>query len=150
MRKLIALFLVVIMVLSIVSCAKIENDIDTDNDEKESVTETEKETETETEEPNPLAKIVKISLESDTRRCLFYLGDHNGSQTVGLTGVKKVLFNINNRNEYSEVNDKYAMRIDDEENVLTHVIVVFQKGHKLTENDKNVLKKFDMDYMFEK
>ena len=152
MRKLIALFLVVIMVLSIVSCAKIENDIDTDNDEKESVTETEKETETETEteEPNPLAKIVKISLESDTRRCLFYLGDHNGSQTVGLTGVKKVLFNINNRNEYSEVNDKYAMRIDDEEKVLTHVIVVFQKGHKLTENDKNVLKKFDMDYMFEK
>ena len=148
MKKLIALFLAAIMFFSIVSCAKIENDIDTDNDEKESVTETEKETET--EEPNPLAKIVRISLGSDTRTCLFYLGDHNGSQTVSLTGVKKVLFNINNRNEYAEVNDRTAMMIDGDKKKLTHVIVVFQKGHKLTENDKNVLKKFDMDYMFER
>ena len=149
MKKLIALFLAAIMFFSIVSCAESETDKVTDDDEKETVTKEETATKEEIEEPNPLAKIVRISLGSDTRTCLFYLGDHNGSQTVSLTGVKKVLFNINNRNEYSEVNDRTAMMIDGDKKKLTHVIVVFQKGHKLTENDKNVLKKFDMDYMFE-
>ena len=115
------------------------------DDEQESVKKAD------SEEPNPLSKIVGISLDGNRKSCRFDLGDQNGSQTcLSLTGVKKVLFNINNRNEYSEVNNNYAMKIDGEEKVLTHVIVVFQKGHKLTENDKNVLKKFDMDYMFEK
>ena len=113
------------------------------DDEQESVKEAD------SEEPNPLSKIVGISLDGNRKYCWFDLGDQNGSKTC-LTGVKKVLFNINNRNEYAEVNDRTAMMIDGDKKKLTHVIVVFQKGHKLTENDKNVLKKFDMDYMFEK
>ena len=113
------------------------------DDEQESVKEAD------SEEPNPLSKIVGISLDGDRKYCWFDLGDQNLSKPC-LTGVKKVLFNINNRNEYSEVNNNYAMKIDGEEKVLTHVIVVFEKEHKLTKNDQSILQKFDMDYMFEK
>ena len=156
MRKLIALFLVVIMVLSIVSCAKIENDIDTDNDEKESVTETEKETET--EEPNPLAKVVRISLDnySGKGNCSIYWGDRKGMQTgKGLMGVTRFLYRTQKSKVYKEISlsdigsaDGTGISIG-EDNELMHLIVVFKKDYKLTDNDKNSIKELGLDYMFE-
>ena len=38
----------------------------------------------------------------------------------------------------------------EEDNELMHLIVVFKKGYKLTDNDKNVIKKLGLDYMFER
>lgn len=112
--------------------------------------ETESVTEEETEEPNPLAKIVGIRLESDSGTCKFYIDAPLGNQIVSLTGVRKVLFNLNDRKEYSEVTVRYAMSLNKEVHELTHVIVVFKKDYKLTEHNKKVLEEFDMDYMFEK
>ena len=37
-----------------------------------------------------------------------------------------------------------------EEDELTHLIVVFQKGHKLTLDEKSIIEKFGINYMFEK
>ena len=157
MRKLIALFLVVIMVLSIVSCAKIKNDIDTDNDEKESVTETEKETET--EEPNSLAKVVSISLErySGKGKCSIYWGDPHGKQIgKSLMGVTRVLYRTQKSKVYNEISlskigsaDGTGISIE-EDNELMHLIVVFKKDYKLTDNNKNFIKELGLDYMFER
>ena len=120
-------------------------------DEKESVTETK------TEEPNPLAKIISISLDRYKGKCSFYWGDRKGQRSGrNLTGVTRFLYKSKNGKVYSEVSvasigsaDGTSVSIE-EGNELTHVIVVFQKGYKLTENDKNILKEFDIDYMFEK
>ena len=154
MRKLIALFLVVIIVLSIVSCAKIEDDIDTDNDEKESVTETEKETET--EEPNPLAKIIRIDLYRLNGRCSFMWGDRNGPQTgKGFLNVTRVLCRTQKSKVYSEItvssitSDGTNISIKEGDELL-HAIVVFKKGYKLTQEDKDLLQELELDYMFEK
>lgn len=115
-------------------------------------------TEADTEEPNPLAKIIRISLDRYKGTCRFYWGDRNGLQTgKDLTGVTRFLYKSKKGKVYSEVSvssigssaDGTGVSIE-EGNELTHVIVVFQKGYKLTENDKNVLKELNMDYMFEK
>ena len=152
MKKLIALFLVAIMFFSIVSCAKNETDKVTDDDEKESVTEEE------TENPYSISKVVRISLDrySGKGECSIYWGDRNGTQFgKSLMGVTRVLYRTQKAKVYSEITissigsaDGTGISIGDD-NELLHLIVVFKKGYKLTENDKTVLKETGIDYMFE-
>ena len=150
MKKLIALFLAAIMFFSIVSCAESETDKVTDDDEKETVTKEE------TEEPNPLAKVIRISLDR-YNECTIYWGDRKGKQSGNsLIGVTRVLYRTKNAKVYSEITidsigsaDGTAISIG-EDDELIHLIVVFKKGYKLTDNDKNVIKKLGLDYMFER
>ncbi len=125
-------------------------------DKQESVTE--EETEEEKEEPDPLAKIIRISLSRYKGTCTFYWGDRNGSQLgKTLTGVTRFLYKSKKAKVYAEISvasigsssDGTGVSIK-EGDELTHVIVVFQKGYTLTENDKNVLKELNIGYMFEK
>ena len=116
------------------------------------------ETEEETEEPNRLAKIIRISLDRYKGKCTFYWGDRNGQQSgKSVTGVTRFLYHTKKSNVYSEVTiasigssaDGTGIAIE-EGNELLYLIVVFQKGHKITDNEKNVLKELGIDYMFEK
>ena len=153
MKKLIALFLVAIMVFSIVSCVKSEADKVTEDDEKESMTEAE------TKESNPLEKIIRISLDRYNGKGMFqiYFGDRNGLQNgASMMGVTRFLYRTKKSTEYGEITVSSIGAADgtgiaiSEGNELLHIIVVFKKDYKLTENDKNVLKEFGIDYMFEK
>ena len=129
-------------------------------DKQESVTEekTEEETEEEKEEPDPLAKIISISLSRYKGTCTFYWGDRNGSQFgKTLTGVTRFLYKSKKAKIYAEISVASISSSSDgtgvsikEGDELTHVIVVFQKGYTLTEHDKNVLKELNIGYMFEK
>ncbi len=150
MKKLIALFLAAIMAFSIISCAKSETDNAIDDEEKESVTKEE------AEEPNPLAKVISLSLRRYKGTFSFYWGDRNGTRTgKQLTGVSRFLYRTKKATVYQEITvamilaDGTGADID-EGNELTHLIVVFEKGHKLTDNEKSILKEFGIDYMFER
>ncbi len=110
-------------------------------DEKESITEAE------TENPNSLEQIVGVRLERDTKRCHFYFSGRPG---FTLTGVKKVLVNIDNQNTYLEVNANYEMILDEKKHVLTHMIVVFEKNHNIPDREYSIIQKFDINFMFER
>ena len=122
-----------------------------DADEKESATEAE------TEKPNPLAKIIYISLDRHKGQCTVYWGERQGSRTGrGVTGATRFLYNTKKNSVYQEVKissigsaDGTGVEIK-EGNELKHLIIVFEKGYKLTENDKSVLAELGIDYMFEK
>lgn len=152
MKKLIVLFLVAIMAFSIVSCGKSEADNTADDNEKESVT-----TKGEAENPNPLAKVIRLSLNRYKGTFSFYWkGDHKGQMTgQQLTGVSRFLYRTKKATVYQEISvamilaDGTGADID-EGNELTHLIVVFEKEHKLTDNEKKILKEYDIDYMFER
>ena len=149
MKKLIALFLVAIMFFSIVSCAKNETDKVTDDDEKETVTKEE------TEEPNPLAKVIRISLDRYNGKGEFsiYWSDRNGTHLMGVT---RVLYRTQKAKVYSEISISSIGSADaigtsfGEDDELMHLIVVFKKDYKLTDNDKSVIKELGLGYMFEK
>ncbi len=148
MKKLIALLLVAVMAFSIISCDQNEAEQATDNVKQETVTK-EKE---EAEKPNPLAKVVSISLDSygGKGKCTIYLGDQTGVQdSKSLIGATRALYRTKKSKTYSEITNSSGVAIADD-NELLHLIVVFKKGYKLTENDQLIIKDLGLDYMFEK
>ena len=73
-----------------------------------------------------------------------------------MTGATRFLYNTKKNPVYQEVKissigsaDGTGVEIK-EGNELKHLIIVFEKGYKLTENDKSVLAELGIDYMFEK
>ena len=114
-------------------------------------------TTTETEEPNPLAKVVDLGLNRYKKTFSFYWEDDREGHKTGkqLTGVTRFLYRTQKATVYQEISlamilaDGTGVRID-EGNELTHLIVVFEKGHNLTDNEKSILKEYGIDYMFER
>lgn len=115
------------------------------------------EAEAETEKPNPLAKIIYIGLDRHKGQCSLYWGERQGLRTGrSVTGATRFLYNTKKNSVYQEVKissigsaDGTGVEIK-EGNELKHLIIVFGKGYKLTENDKSVLAELGIDYMFEK
>ena len=105
----------------------------------------------------PLAKVIRLSLNRYKGTFSFYWkGDHKGQMTgQQLTGVSRFLYRTKKATVYQEISvamilaDGTGADID-EGNELTHLIVVFEKEHKLTDNEKKILKEYDIDYMFER
>lgn len=103
----------------------------------------------ENENSNSLAKIVEIEL-GDKGNCSIHWNDQNGSETVEtLPETTRFLFKTKKNEIYREVTFSMTAKFS-EEDELTHLIVVFQKGHKLTLDEKSIIEKFGINYMFEK
>ena len=116
-------------------------------DEKES------ETEAETEKKVLLAEIDEISLDRSKGRCIFRRDYDGGLTGEAVFGVSRFLYSTKNIAVYKEIKRPSSggtcveIREGDE---LTNLIVVFQKDHKLTDKEKDILEEFGIGYMFEK
>ena len=113
-------------------------------------------TTTETEEPNPLAKVIVLELNRYKKTFSFYWGDREGARTgERLTGVTRFLYRTKKATMYQEISLDMILADGTGANIregdeLTHLIVVFEKGHNLTDNEKSILKEYGIDYMFER
>ena len=119
-------------------------------DEKES------ETEAEAEKKVLLAEINEIWLDRSRGMCRFCRRDHDGGLTgKAVFGVSRFLYSTKNIAVYREIkrpsspSDGTSVEIR-EGDELTNLIVVFQKDHKLTDEEKDILEEFGIGYMFEK
>ena len=118
--------------------------------------ETESVTEEETENPYSISKAIGISLDyySGKGKCTIYWGERKGARTGrSLLGATRFLYRTRKSKAYHEISlsgsgGGAGIEIG-ENNELLHLIVVFKKGYKLTENDKNVINETGIDYMFE-
>lgn len=118
--------------------------------------ETESATEEETENPYSISKAISIQLDryGGKGKCSIYWGERKGAQTGrSLLGATRFLYRTQKSKVYHEVSLSAsgggAGIAIGENNELLHLIVVFKKGYKLTENDKNVINETGIDYMFE-
>lgn len=118
-------------------------------------TSTAAETEAETEEPNPLAKIIRIDL-SKSGTCSIMWGDRHGTKSgKSVSGATRFLYNTKKNTVYREITVASITSHGTSANInegdeLTHLIVVFRKGHKLTDDERNLIEEYGIDYMFEK
>ena len=148
-----AVFLIGAFLLTCVSC----NTATAPKKETEgtSQTSTVAETEAETKEPNPLEKIISIGL-SKSGTCSIMWGDRHGTRTGKSVGeTTRFLYKTKKNGVYRELTvasiTSHGTSADiNEGDELTHLIVVFRKGHKLTDDEKSIIEKFGIDYMFEK
>ena len=126
------------------------------DDEKESVTE--EKTEEKTEEPTQVLRIVQVDLMRYKKTCTIYWEKSEGGLTGrSLSGVTRFLYRTEKRTLYSEISLSSLISGDgtgtptfQEGDAVAHLIIVFEKGHKLTDGEKNLIKEFGIDYMFER
>ena len=122
------------------------------DDEKESVTEEK------TEEPTQVLRIVQVSLARYQKTCTIYWEKSEGGITGrSLSGVTRFLYRTEKGTLYSEISLSLLISGDgtrtptfQEGDAVAHLIIVFEKGHKLTDGEKNLIKEFGIDYMFER
>lgn len=105
-------------------------------------------TKMEPEEQNRLAG-TSISLEYNGDCRISPKGPGGGT----LKGVTRILYRHEKARAYVEVTrpSSYGVAIDGADgNELTHVIIVFEKGHKIADYEKNILQECGIDYVFVK
>ena len=164
-RFLCMLLLIFVLASTLVACKQPENpQEDTESQTEEKEEETTKKTSAQPQAKNPLAGIGIIRLEKNSKGTITckitpkrsWTAHSQGSHTsYSFQNVTRFIYKIEQNTQYGETTSKNLGPGDGTQTeignnkTLTVLILVFQKGYKLTDNEKQWIEELGIGYMFE-
>ena len=164
-RFLCMLLLIFILASTLVACKQPENPQEDTKSQTEEKEETTKKTSAQSQAKNPLADIGIIRLEKNSKGTITcritpkrsWSAHLQGSHTsYSFQNVTRFIYKIEQNTQYGETTSNNLGPGDGTQTeignnkTLTVLILVFQKGYKLTDNEKQWIEELGIGYMFER